>query len=465
MDAAGRAEDPQPSAALINDHAAERRSGSLAVRDGPSSGLQLFRPEALAHRQSSSIGTVVLAPRRANRLFTLTALLALAGIVALLWLAEFTRTARVGGWLVPQEGVVRVLAPRPGIVSALAVVEGQRVRKGEPLLTITDEVQSASVGATQSEIARRLEERRVSLFGDQTEQRRLMAQQQAALGRRIAALDGEQVQMLREIDLLRQRHSIAERTESLHRQQYEQGFISELRLQNVEADTLEQAARLAALERSRLANQRERIGLHAELDDLPVKFRRDIAAIDRSVAELEQERAEAEARREIVIPAPQDGTVTAIQAVPGAGIDLNVPLLAILPSNARLEAHLYAPSRAVGFVRPGQQVLLRHQAFAFQHFGHQEGEVESVSRSAIGPAELPRQLAGLPSLTGAAVGGAAEPVYRVTVSLANQSVQAGADRLALQSGMLLEADIALERRRLYEWLIEPLVSSVRPWRP
>src|SRR5512132_1634963 len=125
----------------------------------------------------------------------------------------------------------------------------------------------------------------------------------------------------------------------------------------------------------------------------------------------------AEARRRIVIPAPQDGTVTAIQAEPGGRADTTVPLLSIVPTGSKLEAQLFSPSRAIGFVRPGQRVRLRYQAFPYQKFGQYEGIVAFVSRSAISPGELTQQLAGLTSLYRAN-----EPVYCITVSLAHQPV-------------------------------------------
>jgi membrane fusion protein len=112
------------------------------------SGLQLFRPEVFAERQTQWAGTVVLAPRTSHRLFTLAALLACAGLFALLFFAHYTRTARINGWLVPQQGVARVFAPRPGVVTNLFVAEGAQVRQGDRLLTLYDEVQSAKLGAT-----------------------------------------------------------------------------------------------------------------------------------------------------------------------------------------------------------------------------------------------------------------------------------------------------------------------------
>ena len=139
----------------------------------------------------------------------------------------------------------------------------------------------------------------------------------------------------------------------------------------------------------------------------------------------------------------------------GAKADTGAPLLSIVPPTMQLEAHLYGPSRAVGFVRPGQRVLLRYQAYPYQRFGHYEGVIASVSRAALSPGELPPQLAGLTSLTGSA---GAEPIYRITVTLASQSVTAYGEQVPLQAGMTLEADVALERRRLFEWMLDPLYT-------
>ena len=421
-------------------------------------GLRLFRTEVVTERQPQWMGTVMLAPRASFRWFTLLGLLAAAALVALLVLGEFTRTSRINGWLLPQQGLVRVHAPRPGIVGALAVQEGAPVHKDDRLLTLSDELQSATLGATQVLIGQRLAERRASLAEERVQQQRLLVQQDRALALRLAGLASEVDQADKEIALLQQRVQIARRFEALHREQYEQGYISEMRLQQVQAELLEQQARLGAAERARLAAQREQLSVQGERADLPVKLGREIAILERSISQLGQERAEAEAKREIVVAAPQDGTVTAIHVVSGAKADTGAPLLSIVPASMRLEAHLYGPSRAIGFVRPGQRVMLRYQAYPYQRFGHHEGVVVSVSRAALSPGELPTQLAGLTSLTGLAVGSATEPIYRITVSLASQSITAYGEAVALQPGMALEADVALERRRLYEWVLDPLYA-------
>jgi membrane fusion protein len=51
-----------------------------------------------------------------------------------------------------------------------------------------------------------------------------------------------------------------------------------------------------------------------------------------------------------------------------------------------------------------------------------------------------------------------EPVYRVTVALETQTVTAYGTELPLQAGMVLDADIALDQRRIFEWVFDPLYS-------
>ena len=82
-------------------------------------------------------------------------------------------------------------------------------------------------------------------------------------------------------------------------------------------------------------------------------------------------------------------------------------------------------------------------------FGHQLGKVARISRSALSPNEL-----------GALMGGAqnSEPFYRVTVALAKQAITAYGKPELLKPGMLLEADVLGEKRRLIEWVFEPLYS-------
>jgi membrane fusion protein len=150
------------------------------------------------------------------------------------------------------------------------------------------------------------------------------------------------------------------------------------------------------------------------------------------------------------VTAPESGIVTAVLADFGHAVDPGKPLLSLVPKDAMLQANLYAPSKAIGFVKPGDSVLLRYQAYPYQKFGHGKGIVASVSRTAL-PAN---DIANLGTGNQTRV----EPLYLITVNLESQSVSAYDKLQPLQAGMLLEADVRQESRRLYEWVLEPLYS-------
>nr|HNH51140.1 HlyD family efflux transporter periplasmic adaptor subunit [Nitrosomonas sp.] len=170
------------------------------------------------------------------------------------------------------------------------------------------------------------------------------------------------------------------------------------------------------------------------------------AAIERQISELEQQLTETDLRRSIVLTAPTEGIVTTLLAEMGQMAQPNLPLLSILPAGAQLQAQLLVPTHSVGFIKPGQMVSLRYQAFPYQRFGHHLGEIIEVSRAVIQPNE-----ANLPVSI-------QESVYRATVRLPQQQIIAYGELLPLQPEMILDADIHLDRRRLIEWVFDPLLS-------
>jgi membrane fusion protein len=425
----------------------------------PAADAPLFRPEALEAQQSRWMGTVLVAPGVPGAALAALALAAAAAVVALFAFGEYTRKARVTGWLAPERGVVRVFAPRPGVATRLHVREGEAVAAGAPLLTLSGEVRSGALGATGERVVARLRERLESLAATRAAEGRLAAQEADELGRRVAMMDEELRLLGREAELQRERVEIAERGAERQRGLRAQALATALRVERTEEDRLDQALRLQALERTRASLARERAEAAAALAALPLRRQQRLAELDRAAATLEQELAGAEAEREILVTAPEAGVVTALLAEAGGGVSTATPLLGIVPEDARLEAQLFAPSRAVGFVRPGQRVLLRYAAFPYQKFGQHEGRIAQVSRAAVAPSELPQRLSGLAAL---AAGG--EPLYRIAVALEEQSVAAYGTRLPLQPGMQLEADVLVDTRRLYEWVLDPLFTLTGRWR-
>lgn len=411
----------------------------------------LFRQEALTAQSTQWAGTIVLARPVPMRLAAGIAALLTISLVFYLAFGEYTRKIRVAGQLVPSEGAIKVVAAQFGRIVGRRVHEGDVVTSGQILYELTAERSNAN-GGIDTRIDVSLASRRELLAQERLLQTQQLQQREKSLQARQQLIGAELARLEQEIVIQTERISSADKMRQRYTTLRQQGFVSEMQLSQIENDHNEQLARRQTLERTRLASQRDLLQAREDAQEISGQIRLNEAQTARSLASLDQEVAEHQGRSRMQILAPAAGVVTALALDPGQSVQAGATLATIIPAGSTLEAHLLAPSRSIGFIEPGQKVLLRLAAFPYQKFGQTEGKVLRVERSPIGDAAQD-------GTSGAA--GAAEPVYRITVQLKQQSVMAYGKEQQFRAGMVLEADIRQDRRRLIEWIIDPIISIAK----
>jgi membrane fusion protein len=393
---------------------------------------------------------VLVSPLSFAVLSAIFAALALA-TCAFLAFGSYTKRNTVTGQLVSDAGVAQVFVPQAGIVLERYVNEGQFVKPGDTLFVVSSERSSASEGETQAAISVKVRERQASLASEIGKTRLLQRNERPNLESKISGMRAELHTL--DMQILDQREQVRLVEESVSRYQAlkDKGMASAEQLREKTAELIDQRARLLGFERDRIVLNQDLAVQAADLASLSLKQQNQLLQIDRALNSTSQELVESEAKRRLKVLAPTAGTATAILVNVGQAVDDSKPLASIVPASGKLHAELYAPSRAVGFVRVGDPVLIRYQSFPYQKFGQQRGTVQSVARTALPTSEL--------TAVGAwSYGRSDEPLYRITVELKSQTVPAYGQAQSLQSGMLLEADVMQEKRRLYEWVLEPLYS-------
>lgn len=409
----------------------------------------LFRPEVLEAKRGSWLGGISLAQPVRLWVLTLAAVVVASAIVLFVTWGTYSRRSTVTGQLVPSQGLATVLAPATGVVTGLDASEGGRVETGEVLAVITVPRATLASGDTQVALEQQLGQRQAGLVSAQVAQQlQLQAQTQGARAQ-LAVAQRELAQVEKEVATRQDQIRIANETlERLRRLEGGQ-YVSVLQIKQQEAAMLEYTGQMQALQRQAMGVRRLMAQLQQTVHELPAQERATDASYQRELAQLEQERVQTQASGALVVKAPLAGMVATQVVKPGQAVQAGQPLMTLLPGDGRLEAELLVPSRAIGFIEPGDRVLLRYQAFPYQKFGHQEGRVAAISRSALSSGEL-----------GALIGSAqqGEPFYRVTVLLTKQTVTAYGKPEQLKPGMLVDADILGEKRRLLEWVFEPLYS-------
>jgi membrane fusion protein len=345
------------------------------------------------------------------------------------------------------------------------------VQAGDVLAVLNTEKSSllnGSVGDTSGRIALQIAAREQSLATERTLRELQTGQRAAVLADRIRTLQAQLRQADEERALQLRRVQLAGTTLQRQEQLAQDGFVAPAQVQTRQEELIDANARLQSLERSRLGVQQDLQALTGEHAALASQLQADLNTIDRSRASLAQEGAENAARKTTVITAPYAGTLTALGLQAGQAVQQGQNLATLVPLGAKasasqsasatqapLQAHLYAPSRTAGFVRPGQTVYIRYGAYPYQKFGLFTGHITAVSATPFAPSELP------PNLSQQIISqvGSHEGLYRINVQLNTQSVQAYGEALPLKAGLTLEADVLQERRKVWEWLLEPVLAA------
>ncbi len=406
----------------------------------------LFRREVLEAKRGSWLGSISLAQPIKLWVLALLAVACATVVLGFFAFGEYTRRSRVEGELVPDLGLSTVVAPSAGVVATLHAEEGDRVQRQAALLLINVPRVTAAGDDALKVIRDGQEARAVSLNTLQDAQDQQLQVQQRGIEQQREALRRELAQIEGEIHTRAEQVRIGRETVHRFRQVVDQRYVSLIQLGQQEQSMLDMLNAQQSLQRQATSMRRTLAQLNQSLAELPEQRRATRAATERELATLSQESVQAEASGELLLRAPVSGLVASRQVEVGQAVQAGQPILSLLPEGSLLRAQLLVPSAAIGFVKPGDRVLLRYLAYPYQKFGSHEGTVIRVSRSAVADASSKAE--------------AGEPVYRVLVSLDRQSVLAYGVPEALRPGMRLEADIMGERRRLYEWILEPLYSVV-----
>lgn len=409
----------------------EARHDETRERPPPADTLPLFRPEAMGR---SDYGDALAFSVPRWRALGMLAAGALAPFFLFGLAADFDRVATVRGIVSPASGVSRLVAPQPGIVTAVLVRQGAELRRGAPMIRIASTALLPSgTAASAARIAAYGREQEIAREGIGVEARRAGAER-ARLGDQMAQLASAERSLGMQTALQRERIAGNELRLRNLAPLRERGYVSVVAYQQQEEMVLTLRQQLAELEQRRGDAEHELGQLRLRAAELDAESRRATLRSAATLAELERGAADAQTDAEILLAAPVAGRVAALHVLPGRSVAGAEELATMVQSDA-LEAVLLVPSGAVGALRPGQAVVLRYDAFPYQRYGVGRGTVSEIASTA-SPA---------PGGEGAA------PTYRVRVALARNGAP-----FALRPDMSLSAGIVIERRSLLDWLLAPL---------
>ena len=431
---------------------------------------ELAGPARLAHEAAFLPAAMSLqetpvhpAPRRAQWL--------IIGLfsAALLWsvIGQVDIVAVAPGQLVVSDRSKTIQSPEAGVVRAIHVRDGDRVAADQLLLeldpTAADADARGVAGQMQNtaDTLQRTERLLAALEHGQRPSTQGLASPQAALlesewteiQSRQSRLDAEVTRRQAEWHTAREMQAKLETALPLARQR-EEDFAQFREAGAVPTHAAQDRSReRIELERD-LATQRARVAeAEAALRESTESRQSDRAVATRQLRERltqarhergqweQQDRKAAQRERLTRIVAPVSGTVQqrSVHTV-GSGVAVAQALMVVVPDDASLQVEVAVAHQDVGFVREGQPVELKFEAFAFTRYGTVPGVVRHVSTDAV-------------------TNDKGQSHFVATIGLDRQTIDVDGRAVPLTAGMAAAAEIKTGRRRVIDFVWSPVVKA------
>lgn len=405
----------------------------------------LFRNQVLTRQKYRLVGEVNLT--RSPMVRWLALLLCGVTAISILYLCagEYSRRQQVSGHLQPTAGLVRMQFQSEGIITKFYVKDGDYVESGSPLLEVSSHQfdgnsneLTVSLLQQSDNVMQQLELEISQLKEQQTMELLQIASEITSLEKQLAE-QKEQQRMSAERLLLQGK--VLDRMQNLS----SDGFISQLEINKQQDLLLQLRQQDRSLNATVLALREKLEASRANRRKMPLQHSQAIAVAQQKISQQQSRQTELQHQSKNVMTAPVSGVVSAIQFKTGHQVKTGQSALTLVPQNQQLEAVLYIPTAAIGFVANGQEARLRYHAYPYQRFGIAIGHITEVSDTVVLPSEMPELVL-------------ASPCFRIKVTLPSQAVAAYGRQLPLKAGMTVEADVITERRTLLQWLFDPIYS-------
>jgi membrane fusion protein len=405
----------------------------------------LFRQEVIDAGRDRLAGTVVAATPPNSRLYAGIVMAVAAALAAILIFGQYAAREQVKGVVSYDAGIARVYPNAPAEIRQVHVRTGQIVSAGDPLVTVSLAQGKGGIGGQLNELVRQESElarqqQLVSELGSvETE---ALDRQRSSLGAAIASLERQRSFASGQIGLAQAAVRRAARLAA-------EGAGSQRQVEENRAAVLARRAEVESIN-ERIITQREALrAIDAQILQRRIEASRSGSEVGAQRAALAEQRQALLRTDQLTLTAPVGGEVGDVSVQVGQRARPDTSLVTIVPRGSKLEVWLYAPSRSIGFVRPGQEVRLQFDAFPYQKYGAGRGTVTAVSQVPIEPSAID------PSL------GIQEPVFRIRVAIDEVAPRVAGAESRLRGGMTLSASLVLQRRRLWEVIFNPFASALR----
>ena len=361
--------------------------------------------------------------------------IALIGIIVLLVWASFAKidqVTRAKATVIASARTQEIQASEGGVLTELAVTEGQEVQAGQLLVVLEEERAKAAVdnsasktAALKAKLARLNAEifDKPLVFPKEVESYPEYIQNQSALYSRRRQAINEEVSSLKKTLILAQKEL------SMNEPLLEYGDVSQ-------ADVIKLRRQVADIE-AQINNKRNKYFEEAQAEMTKAQEELD--------TELEQLRDRMQVLEEKRLMSPTEGKIKNINVTTiGGVVKPGEVIMQILPTSSDLVIDAKVSPADIAYVKEGQDASVKLDAYDYSIFGAMTGTVNYISPDTL----IEKTPKG------------EEPYYRVLIVITGVEFAGRSDEIVIKPGMTAAVDIKAAERTVLSYLTKPITKTL-----
>ncbi|HAG0017900.1 TPA: HlyD family efflux transporter periplasmic adaptor subunit [Salmonella enterica] len=407
----------------------------------------MFRKEIFEERRSGFLGDVHISSPISYILLGVICLFIASFILLFLFLGSYTHRETVNGVIIPSNGIVNITSGKSsGVITKIYVHQGENVEYGSKLFKVINDRSVDGMGSVQETVNENSEKQITEMTKEMDNNNLLLKKESEELKVTLDFLYKKEKETKEQIQIMSSKVKEDELFIKSITDAYNKKYISKLDMRQQKIQYSNDVQNLKNLNIELIDTEQKIKDNKYKLTSIPLEYNIKNGQISNRINEIKSNISQNRSDRENIITSKTNGIVSSVLFYEGQNITPGETIISLLPVKSFFIAELFVPSNAMGFIKKGNRVVLRYQAYPYQKFGQQYGNIYQISRNILTPRELT-------NVTGAQV---QTPFYRVLVKLDHQYVPVYDKQESLMSGMLINADILTDKRTLIEWVLEPL---------
>lgn len=416
----------------------------------------IFRKEAVEYKKHHWKGKALLLAGLPTWLIFFLSSMFLFLLITTIFFFSFTQRIDVRGEVITLPHSVNVFAPQQGFVVNQHTKVGDIIRKGQPLyeLDVSRNTVNGNVSTAQIEVINEKIENAQDIISKLSHNKAetLSALEKQIKTTRDSLAETNRMLVNTQVGLKKMHTNLSSYDKYL-----KDGMITKDQYNYQHSLYFQQQSAYQSLVSQKMQLESQLTQINSDKVTKAADFDNQISGQHNQINDYKNQLVESNANGNIIIKATTDGKIESLAVTKGQMVENGSSLAQIKPTgDIEYYLILWLPNNTIPYVKPGDTINIRYDAFPADKFGQFPGKVLSIS-------SVPASRQEMAEYTNVNNGTNQQELalYKAIIKIKDKTFSYNGKTLTLSNGLKAQAVVFLEERPLYMWMFTPFYKMTQ----